>query len=241
MGLYDLASLILILNHGPISRIRFSRTIYFVHKELTRKKLMRIDDIAYLRLPLGPVPEGYMTLASDHPDIVIRPIAGSGLSYEAEEFTLPDEPKSVDGSPNAEHAEQQQIQRIIQRTLLALQTHPTSELVSASHDQSWTYHKNGERYFLTPADLKNTFPFLNITLRFRLKRPTNNEIGLLQATLLRGMLNDIVRESTDLEYPDEIKSTTDNNQVTPKSPGNHAKANQRDKSSEEPPRSRETE
>lgn len=222
MGLYDLASLILILNHGPISRVRFSRTIYFVHKELVRKKLMRIDDIAYLRLPLGPVPEGFMTLASDHPDIIIRPIAGSGLSYEAEEFTLPNEQEPANNSSDRA-AEQQQIQRVIQRTLLALQSHPTSELVSASHDQSWTYHKNGERYFLTPADLKNTFPFLSITLRFRLKRPANNEIGLLQATLLRGMLNDIVRESTDLEYPDEVKSSTDEAPATSKTPENQAK------------------
>lgn len=203
MRLYDLASLILYLNHEPISRLRFARTIYFVHKQLIRKKLMHPEDIAYLRLPLGPVPEGFMTLTFDHSGISVRPISSSILSYEAEEFVFSGSTGELilrDGHESLYH--------VIEKTLAALKVHSTSELVAASHDHSWLTHANGERYFLTAADLKNTFPFIAISLRFRLKRPTNNEIGLLQATLLRGMLNDIVRESTDLEYPDQPPQTT---------------------------------
>lgn len=216
MGLHDLATTILLLNHGPISRVRFSRTIYFVHKELVRKKLMQLDDIAYLRLPLGPVPEGFMTLAIDLPNIIVQPIASPTLSYEAEEFALSDTEKSLDSTSQ----NPQQLYHVVEKTLAALKTHSTSELVAASHDQSWLAHANGERYFLTTTDLKNTFPFITISLRFRIKRPANNEIGLLQATLLRGMLNDIVRESTDLEYPDEPSNST-------KGAGNETKTEQK--------------
>lgn len=200
MNLHELASAILFLNQQPISRVRFSRTIYFVHKELIRKKLMRAEDIPYVRLPLGPVPEGFTALALGNTNISVRPIHSPGLSYEAEEFIFTAD-QALQGEPDHQEA----IRRAISKTLIALSTHPTSELVAASHDLSWRTHANGERYFLTSADLKNTFPFTPILLRIRLKRPVNNEIGLLQATLLRGMLNDIVRESTDLEYPDDNK------------------------------------
>lgn len=56
MNLYQLSKTILLLNKAPINKVRFARVIYFVHKELIRKKFMSAEDIAYIRSPLGLSP-----------------------------------------------------------------------------------------------------------------------------------------------------------------------------------------
>lgn len=202
MTLYELSRAILSVSPTPIGKIRFARTIYFVHKELIRKNLMQPTDIAYLRAPLGPVPEGFQRLSLDYAEIMLQK-STSLLSYANEEFSLEQDPSET------EFLEQyREVLEIINRTLSALAEYTTSELVEASHDPSWQSNYNGARFFLTPADLKNTFPFLKIRFRIKVKHPTpnsiNDDIGKLQAKLLRGMLSDIVKESTDLEYPDEM-------------------------------------
>jgi len=190
MNLYELAKIILILNDQPIDRIRFAKTIYFVHKELIRKSKMKPEDIAYLRLPLGPVPAGFMSLTADHSDIKIRSIPASIL-YAAEEYYIN---QTTEVSP--------EIAEPTKRILQLLRSHSTPELVISSQDQSWQNHQNGEEYLISAADLRNTFPVPHIRLRIRIKKQPDH-LGALQAHLLRGMLNDIVKESTDLEYPDE--------------------------------------
>ncbi len=201
MTLPELATAILWLNQAPISRIRFTKTIYFVHKELVRKHLMTPEDITYLRLPLGPVPEGFMSLTMESLNIQVRPVSNHNLSYEAEEYVS----AGVTSLQNLET--NPPLRSAIVRTLAALNTHTTNELVKASYDPSWLTHPNGSRFHLSAADLKNTFPFSQIRIKIRLRRPRRNDIGALQATLLRGMIDDIVRESTDLEYPDTDQNT----------------------------------
>ena len=57
------------------------------------------------------------------------------------------------------------------------------------------------------------FPFPQIRIKIRIKRKKpSSQAGALQANLLRGMLKDIVQESTDLEYPDQ----PDTDKSTPK-------------------------
>lgn len=206
MNLFSLARTILLVNHRPISKIRLGRVIYFVHKELIRKKLMRFEDITYLRSPLGPTPDGITSLTESR-QIVSQHNQSSNLSYTNEEFAL------NEGGKQSDHEEQmleqyQEVQRVIERTLIALSHYSTPELVEMSHHEpSWQNHLNGQSYFITPADLKITFPFLSslrplrIKIRFRSK-PLQNKSGIMQANLLRGMISDIVKESTDLEYPD---------------------------------------
>lgn len=196
MNFHELAITILLLNHGPISKVRFARTIYFVHKELIRKGIMKSEDIAYIRSPLGPVPEGFMRLAIDIPSIISQKISSSLLSYESEEYAMND---LVDKLPE-QHRE---VAAVIEKVLDMLKLRTTPELVEASHDPSWRLHRNGARYFISAADLRNIFPFPQIRIRIKIKRPASNEIGALQATLVRGMISDIVKESTDLEYPDQ--------------------------------------
>ncbi len=191
MNLYELAHAILAVNGQPIDRMRFTKTIYFVHKELVRKGKMKAQDITYIRLPLGPVPTGFLDLTGEHRDIKLRPIPAHIL-YAAEEYY-------VESTPEQPATE---IAAIIKRLLQLLKAHSTTELVIASQDPSWLAHQNGEEYTISSADLRNTFPLPHIRLKIRIKRQPNH-LGALQAHLLRGMLNDIVKESTDLEYPDE--------------------------------------
>lgn len=205
MNLYELARIILLLNHHPISKVRFARTIYFTHKELVRKKFMKINDIAYIRSPLGPIPDGFLSLARDYTEIIVKHNPTTNLSYATEEYTI--NPDIETDSEISMLEQYREILSAVEHTLGALQGFTTPQLVHVSHtDPSWLDHSNGELYYLTPADLKNTFPFTSfspIQLKIRLQRPKNNRSGALQATLLKGMIADIVKESTDLEYPDD--------------------------------------
>lgn len=198
MNLQELARLILTVNARPLNRIRFAKTIYFVHKELIRKGIMHSEDIAYIRSPLGPVPEGFLALALS-PYILLQK-TNALLSFEAEEYLI--NPHHTESGPPL--ASYTRLQPLVKKTLDLLETHPTASLVEASHDPSWLNHPNGARYFIKPTDLKNTFPYAQIRIKIRIKRKKpNNQTGALQANLLRGMLHDIVQESTDLEYPDQ--------------------------------------
>jgi len=192
MNLEQLTYLVLSLNGHPLTRIRLTKAIYFTHKELVRKKLMQLDDITYIRLPLGPAPADLPEIILQHPHIIINDIP-SDLLYENKTYTLKSTERPNNISPEAVN--------IIQKTLKLLENYRTPELVRASQDPSWFTHANGETYHLTTNDLKTTLPLAPLRFKIHLKTPPN-EIGTLQATLLRGMLSDIVKESTNLEYPD---------------------------------------
>lgn len=207
MTLYEISRSILLLNHAPISKIRLARMVYFVHKDLVRKKLMQIDEIAYIRSPLGPIPEGFLDLPKEHPGITSQRNPDANLSYANEEYTVP----SGDAETESTNLEQyRDVLSAIERVLKALRGIPTPELIRASHrDPSWIAHDNGDIYNITAADLKNTFPFSTlpaIRIKVHFSRSTP-EIGAIQANLLRGMISDIVKESTDLEYPDDPKTS----------------------------------
>lgn len=194
MNLEQLTILVLSLSETPLTRIRLAKTLYFVHKELVHKKLMTFQDISYIRLPLGPAPEGLSGLLDAHPDILAQD-SPVNLLYDNKTYTL----KATEKSPNFDP----KIISYVQKILKLLDNYRTPELVHASQeDPSWLAHLNGERYQFTSADLKNPFPNPQLRLKIHIKT-TPNDIGALQATLLRGMLADIVKESTDLEYPDQ--------------------------------------
>lgn len=205
MTLYELARTILLLNRHPISKVRFARTIYFTHKELVRKKFMKIEDIAYIRSPLGPIPDGFLSLARDYAEITIKHNPSAGLSYATEEYTINPDAHSDEETSMLE--QYRDVLAAVEHTLNALQAYTTPQLVDISHyEPSWLEHSNGEIYYLSTADLKDTFPFSPFSpkqLKIRLVRTNNNKAGALQATLLKGMIADIVKESTDLEYPDD--------------------------------------
>lgn len=213
MNLYELARTILLLSNSPINKVRFARIIYFVHKELIRKKFMSPEDIAYIRSPLGPIPEGLFRLPLEHPNIITHPAMGP--SFAAEEYAI--QPADAGETEETLMLEQyREVLKTVERTLKALSPYTTPELVEASHaDPSWTNNLNGTHFFITPADLKNPFPFIAVRIKIRVK-PAPSELGALQANLLRGMMQDIVKESTDLEYPDQANTNNPNNTNSPK-------------------------
>lgn len=199
MNLYELAAVILLLNEGPLSRVRFAKTIYFVHKELVKKGFMQPGDIAYVRMPLGPVPVGFMTLADEHPDIVVIKTPDTKLAYESEEYSL-------DGQPDIMIGGKDDILKIVQNAINTLSARGTIELIETSHqDPSWAKNNNGANFVISKDDLKNSISKLNIKVFLKPKKKGNesDQIGAMQAALLQAMLSDIVKESTDLEHQDD--------------------------------------
>ena len=188
MNMERLARNILALERGyTLSKVRFAKTIYFVHKELIRNKLLAKESIQYIRMPLGPVPLGFMELTDICPDITSFK-QKTGLAYEAENFTTK---VGFDGT--------EQEKTVILGTLSTLSRFQTSSLVDASHkDPSWINHENSDRYFITDADMKNDLRVLEKLF----VDTANDEEDKMQASLVRGMLKDIVSESTKLEYPE---------------------------------------
>ena len=188
MDMEKLARNILALEKGhSLSKVRFAKTIYFVHKELIRNGLSAKGSIKYIRMPLGPVPDGFMKLTETCPEITSYK-QRTGLAYETENFST---------KANFDGTEQEKV--VILGTLDTLRKFQTSSLVDTSHkDPSWFNHRNGEHYDITDDDMKND---LSILETFFAGADDDEEEDKMQASLVRGMLEDIVSESTKLEYP----------------------------------------
>lgn len=188
--LHLLAKQILRIIPEGLTKVRFAKILYFTHKGLVQKKISAPRDMEFIRMPLGPVPVGFKELSQD-PEIGVTEIAISSLIYEKEVYTL----QSVSNYFEADKL------KAIQEICLQLNRLTTNQLVSVAHlEPSWLNHKNGQEYFLEEADLERNLPAPNLT-------NLNSEMDHqhLQAKLVEGMLDDIVDESTSLEYPDSNK------------------------------------
>ena len=187
MKMERLAKNILSLESGhTLSKVRFAKTIYFVHKELIRNNLLDKDSIQYIRMPLGPVPLGFMEITKSCPEITSTK-KKTGLAYETENFSTR---SNFDGT--------RQEKTVILGTLNTLRRFQTSNLVDTSHkDPSWLNHKNSEYYYITDDDMKNDLSILEALFI----NTAVDEEDKMQASLVRGMMKDIVSESTKLEYP----------------------------------------
>ncbi len=182
----DLARNILALGKVPLTKVRFAKTIYFVHKELIRNNLANKSDIQYIRMPLGPVPEGFMQLTEANPEITCQKVRNPQLAYEAVEY-----------STQSEYRGAEEAKTVILGTLKTLRKFNTSNLVDTSHqDPSWQLHKNGDVYFIGEDDMARDLSILE-----RMKN-SGNENNRMQASLVNGMIDDIVAESTALEFPE---------------------------------------
>lgn len=187
MNLYKLAKLILVIEGKPISKVRFAKTIYFVHKELIRINCLDIKALRYIRMPLGPVPDGFMELATNYRDILT--ITGStSLAYNSTNYYTKSRRIFQIKNP---------LYKKVEQILTALRQFSTAELVELSHlDPSWKRHNNSDMYYITDHDLRTELP------TDANRDPVADEDHLLQASLVTGMLEDIVSESTALEYPE---------------------------------------
>ncbi len=213
MTIQELAHTILRINRTPISRVRFARIIYFVHKELIRKKFMTPEDIAYIRSPLGPIPEGFATLAENSLNIIVSHRDDpDDLSYTAEEYAVRNHTDAEIDAETTMLEQYRDILNTIENTLKTIRGYTTPELIQTCHrEPSWLAHANGELYYITPEDLKKSLPtpnFSPIRIKIRLIGHPSSKKSAMQANLLRGMIADIVKESTDLEYPNDAKTNT---------------------------------
>lgn len=199
MNLSRLATTILRLEKEPISKVRFAKTIYFVHKELIRIGKAKPSEIEYMRMPLGPVPFGFMTLEQDNPMISISKVF-TGLAYNASQYSLQ---KKRLFQKNIFTEFDNEIREILNR----LRIMSTSELVELSHkDTSWKNNVNGMVYTISEEDMATKLP----SYRKASIGTSDTDNQLLQASLVKGMIKDIVDESTDLEHPDHDSNTTGN-------------------------------
>lgn len=196
MNLSELAITILRLEKKSISKVRFAKTIYFVHKELIRLGKATAKDISYIRMPLGPVPDGFMKLELMNPVIQVVKVF-TGLAYNTSQYSLQKKLFKKTGDTS--------LDIYIKAILEKIEPFTTSELVELSHiDESWKNNVNGVTYSITAKDLQHKLPS-----RKKLSSLSSEaDDQLLQASLVKGMIEDIVSESTDLEHPTDDKQGT---------------------------------
>jgi hypothetical protein len=176
-----------VLSETPegISKVRFAKVLYFTHKSLVQQDLSSVEQMEFIRMPLGPVPVGFMDLSDTR--ITVEETHKPELSYDKQVYKLSIELKLNDS-----------IQHSLRTSLKVLTNFQTSDLVEISHEEpSWKSHHNGQQYYLNVEDLKISFPTLGAS-----QLTSDMDRQRLQAHLVEGMLDEIVADSTSLEYPD---------------------------------------
>lgn len=168
-----------------ISKVRLAKLIYFAHKGLVQQGLSKIDELKFIRMPLGPVPLDFKALSGES-SFATRQVATT-LSYNKQVFMLNDD-FVVENDFRYEY---------VKNLYKQLRTLSTSTLVAESHKEpSWQKYHNGDEYFMEKDDVLLPLP---LTTGAKVSQEVENQ--LLQARLVEGMLDDIVEESTLLEYP----------------------------------------
>lgn len=183
--LHILAKEILKIVPDGLSKVRFAKVLYFTHKGLVQNNLVAPGDMEFIRMPLGPVPVGFRELAEDR-DIRVTEVQTNPLVFDKQLYTL-----TRSGIYFSE-VKQREIDRIVGKLIKLT----TNQLVEIAHQEpSWIGHKNGDEYILEEADLALPLP-IGVTHEVDLELENQH----LQAKLVEGMLDEIVEESTSLEY-----------------------------------------
>ncbi len=181
-----LSKQILLVKPGGVSKVRFAKTIYLTFKGLVQMNTLVREDMKFIRMPLGPVPDGFMDLFTDE-DITLSETL-TGLSYNKQVYNLQN--KQIEKVPYIDQ---------ITKILTGIDSLQTSELVEYTHKEpSWLSHANGMTYIIQDEDLAIQLP---VSTGITNKDPERDN-QRLQAYLLDGMMKEIVDESTALEYPD---------------------------------------
>lgn len=181
-----LSKQILLVKSEGITKVRYAKMIYLIFKGLVQGNILSSNELKFIRMPLGPVPDGFMDLYLDK-DIILSE-AQTGLSYNKQIYSL----KNTNIEPVSYFAE---ITKIINKIDIL----STSSLVEYTHSEpSWKTYPNGATYYIEDKDLARSLPHDGS------KSPNDPERDnqLLQAYLIDGMIKEIVDESTALEYPD---------------------------------------
>ena len=175
-----------------LTKVKFAKTIYFVHKGLVLSGLTDNKNLRFIRMPLGPVPSGFNNVGEDT-DISVFKSFNSRLIYNTQIYKLCN--RNV--NTNFSTAQIEKIKFLVKQ----LEKFNTAELVEYSHcDESWISHINGQVYFISKKDLENEIPSKGL-LRNLFNINTTEDDTKLQEKLVEGMIDDIVQSSTSLEYP----------------------------------------
>ena len=181
-----LAINILLRSKKSIPKVRFAKVIYFVFKYAVSHDDNKFDDLEFVRMPLGPVPVGFMDLSRDSEFGVEEKT--TGLMYNRQSYYLADDSNHLIQNYSFD------MDKLVEQ----IGNFHTSELVELSHkDISWKTHSNGQEYFITKEDVKTLLPKKN-----RISLSSEVDDQLVQARLVAGMENDAVEDSTFLEYPE---------------------------------------
>jgi uncharacterized phage-associated protein len=182
----NLAAGILQLEPGGISKVRFAKLIYLVHKSLVQNKKSEVAQLSFIRMPLGPVPDGFLKLHTK--SFITTEESSVGLSYDRMLYRLT---PGVDVSNDIDL-------RHIKLLLDHLRTFTTNSLIEYTHGEpSWINNKNGVCYQISSEDL------LRKIIKKSIGMINSEDSNLMQAQLVGGMLDDIVEQSTLLEYPEK--------------------------------------
>lgn len=180
---------VLAVSSKPISKVRLAKMVYFSFKELVLAGYYQLDDLAFIRMPLGPVPCDFYDILLTDDDIEIT-TANVGLSYNRESYSL--KPGVRVNSPYLS---------FLRQIVSQLDQYPTSSLVEISHnDSSWLGKTNGATYFVSKSDLAH-FKGMKI-----MKLLDGIDDQLIQSKLVKGMKEEIVKDSSALEFPDHYPS-----------------------------------
>jgi hypothetical protein len=186
-----LAKEVLFNTPGGLTKVRFAKILYFVHKGLVNKNLSSFDDLKFIRMPLGPVPVGFKDLVEDE-DIQVTDVKKTPLSYDMQLYML----------IRSGHYLNDNASEVVRSVVDNLKQLPTSYLVEEAHkDPSWINHVNGDEYFIGQDDLNLGLP----SGRANTPQDPSEDAFRLQAKLVEGMLDEIVEENTSLEYPENHK------------------------------------
>lgn len=180
---------ILAVSNKPISKVRLAKMVYFSFKELVMAGYYKPTDLAFIRMPLGPVPYGFYDILKTDDDITIN-IADVGLSYNRENYSLK-------AGVNVKSRYLDFLSKVVNK----LDQYPTSSLVEISHsDSSWLDNNNGDTYYVSKTDLSH-FKGIKIT---QLSGEFDDQ--LIQSKLVKGMKEEIVKDSSALEFPKHYSS-----------------------------------
>lgn len=180
---------ILAVSNKPIAKVRLAKIVYFSFKELVMAGYYQPEDLAFIRMPLGPVPCDFYDIIQKDDDITIT-TTNIGLSYNRENYSL--KPGINVESPYL---------NLLSRVFNKLDHYPTSSLVEISHnDSSWSGNRNGNVYYVSKNDLIH-FKGIKVS-----KLSEDIDDQLIQSKLVKGMKEEIVKDSSSLEYPDHYSS-----------------------------------
>lgn len=148
--LRDLAKEILALEPEGFSKVHFAKAIYFVEKGLILNNFSNQNNLGFTRMPLGPVPVGFMEIKSDA-DFTIT-IESTGLSYNKELYKINQSSSAPASSRTG----------AIKNVLNQIRGLTASQLVEFAHEEpSWIKNPNGKDYFISDEDLKIPLPVKN--------------------------------------------------------------------------------